>query len=299
MQLVDGAIAKRPARGRQQNPLDPYRIESGGKTRRHALEDRIVLAVDRQDLGPAGLGLGHEDRPRNHQRLFVGQQHAPPQPHRRQCRQHTGCTDDGRHHIGCVRVGGNRLQSSGTSHHLGRQARSPQRIGELARAVRIGHGGELRAMLATLREHARHITVCAQCYDAIPVAVPSHHVQGADADRAGRSQHRDTLHAPAPISATPSANTGAAANRLSIRSSTPPCPGNRLPLSLMPASRLSRLSHRSPPIEITRNEHAQRDQCRQRHIADQPTAAQQRGRRMRTEHGATGTGPGLAGTDVG
>ena len=44
-------------------------------------------------------------------------------------------------------------------------------------------------------------------------------------------------------------STGAAAVTLSMRSSTPPWPGNSVPLSFTPAKRLSRLSVRSPTIE--------------------------------------------------
>ncbi len=44
-------------------------------------------------------------------------------------------------------------------------------------------------------------------------------------------------------------NTGTAAVKLSIRSKIPPCPGIKLPLSLMPDERLNILSVKSPKIE--------------------------------------------------
>ena len=42
---------------------------------------------------------------------------------------------------------------------------------------------------------------------------------------------------------------GAEAVRLSILSNKPPCPGSKIPLSLTPATRLWRLSNKSPRIE--------------------------------------------------
>ena len=42
---------------------------------------------------------------------------------------------------------------------------------------------------------------------------------------------------------------GSAAHRASMRSSTPPCPGNRVPLSLTPATRFIQDSNRSPRME--------------------------------------------------
>ena len=52
-----------------------------------------------------------------------------------------------------------------------------------------------------------------------------------------------------PAQLSPSANSGAAAATLSMRSSTPPCPGNSVPLSLTPAVRLNMLTVRSPTTE--------------------------------------------------
>ena len=60
---------------------------------------------------------------------------------------------------------------------------------------------------------------------------------------------RRCITARVPALCRPSRNTGPAAVRLSMRSSTPPCPGNRLPLSLRPARRLNMLSTRSPITE--------------------------------------------------
>src|SRR6185503_16294446 len=81
-------------------------------------------------------------------------------------------------------------------------------------------------------------------------------IERACADRTGRTQKRDVarLHAQlVPAHEPSSAPTGSAAHTLSMRSSTPPCPGSSLPLSLTPAWRLASDSNRSPRIPQTQS----------------------------------------------
>src|SRR3984893_2160230 len=75
------------------------------------------------------------------------------------------------------------------------------------------------------------------------------HIEGAHSHGAGGAEDGDADHPTTPSSVSPSSSTGAAPVRLSMRSITPPCPGNTLPLSFTPAKRFSRLSVRSPIIE--------------------------------------------------
>src|SRR6202521_3085953 len=75
------------------------------------------------------------------------------------------------------------------------------------------------------------------------------HIERALAHGAGGAEDGDADHSTTPSSVSPSSSTGAAPVRLSMRSMTPPCPGNTLPLSFTPAKRFSRLSVRSPIIE--------------------------------------------------
>src|SRR5690606_1865004 len=89
-------------------------------------------------------------------------------------------------------------------------------------------------------------------------------VQRRGADRAGGAEHGDlALHGAAhsPSRLRPSANTGSAASRLSMRSSTPPWPGISALESLAPAWRLSRLSNRSPTMDATAATSASRASC--------------------------------------
>ena len=65
------------------------------------------------------------------------------------------------------------------------------------------------------------------------------------------AQHRIFRYIVPKTSNNRQANTGTAAVRLSIRSRMPPCPGIKLPLSLMPASRLNMLSVKSPNTEAS------------------------------------------------
>ena len=73
--------------------------------------------------------------------------------------------------------------------------------------------------------------------------MPAQHIQGAFADAARGAEHGNADHPCSPGSRRqPSISKGAAASRLSKRSSTPPWPGISVPLSLSPAKRLHRLS---------------------------------------------------------
>ena len=92
------------------------------------------------------------------------------------------------------------------------------------------------------------------------------HVERADADAAGASRVPRRAAARSSQQSQrvrrPSRNTGAAAVTLSTRSSTPPWPGSRLPLSFRPAWRLNRLSVRSPTTEASDDDDAQREKRR-------------------------------------
>src|SRR5690606_24341893 len=112
--------------------------------------------------------------------------------------------------------------------------------------------GEHRLVLQALGFEHRHAAMTGQREHAVTITVPRNHIQGADADRTRCAQHRNPFVAQPsrlPNRYQPRENTGTAAVRLSMRSITPPWPGNRLLLSLRPCSRLNRLSVRSPTTE--------------------------------------------------
>ncbi len=63
-----------------------------------ALEDGIVLAVDRQQLAPPSRTRGHEQSAGQHQRFLVREQDALAGSRRRQRRLEAGGADDRGHH---------------------------------------------------------------------------------------------------------------------------------------------------------------------------------------------------------
>src|SRR5690606_37361294 len=110
-------------------------------------------------------------------------------------------------------------------------------------------------MAQTLLAQLLAAAVGGQREDPVAVTVALEHVQRAQPDAAGRAQHRDPYHVRMRTHpntsnrSRPTTNSGAAAVTLSMRSSTPPCPGSRCPLCFRPACRLNRLSVRSPTTE--------------------------------------------------
>src|SRR5207248_1221222 len=113
----------------------------------------------------------------------------------------------------------------------------------------VGERRVVRLPGAHLLREPPGVAVRGDRHQAEPVAMPREHVEGALAHRAGRAEYGDADHRTTPSSVSPSSSTGAAPVRLSMRSMTPPCPGNTRPLSFTPAKRFSRLSVRSPMIE--------------------------------------------------
>ncbi len=81
---------------------------------------------------------------------------------------------------------------------------------------------------------------------------------------------------------------------LSMRSSTPPWPGNRLPLSLRPARRLNMLSNRSPTTETSATTTQSATHADSRYAEHQRA---RHGSRCRSQHARRETFPSLAGAD--
>jgi hypothetical protein len=107
------------------------------------LEDRIVLAVDRQQ-GRLVLAHGvHEQLAGHHQRFLVGQQDLLAGARGGQGRRQAGGADDGGHHGVGVRAGRDVAQGLLAVGNLGRQvgdhARQPRRgLGRLPTTARAG-----------------------------------------------------------------------------------------------------------------------------------------------------------------
>ena len=100
-----------------------------GKT----LEDGVVLAVDRQELGAGFARRAHHERPGHHQRFLVGEQHALAGARRGERRGEPGGADDAGHHRMAVRMRHDLLERRVARQQLAR------------RFARIGFPGSCRS----------------------------------------------------------------------------------------------------------------------------------------------------------
>jgi hypothetical protein len=80
------------ARGRQQDTSYACRALTG-----HALENCVVLAIDRNQSRTTLSHSVHEQRAGHYKRFLVGQQNALAGAGCGQARSQSGCTDNGRH----------------------------------------------------------------------------------------------------------------------------------------------------------------------------------------------------------
>jgi hypothetical protein len=103
-----------------------------------------------------------------------------------------------------------------------RQATRAKRCAELLRGLRILEDRETRAVRDALREEPAVIRACRECMHVVTVAVARDDVERACADAARAAEYGDAGHVAQPNVIRPSTNAGAAAVRLSMRSSTPP-----------------------------------------------------------------------------
>ncbi len=238
LQLSQRRLAEWPAGSRQQHTAHADCLQTACIVAGQTLENGVVLAVDGQQHRPALPDGLHEQGARHHQRLLVGQQHFLAGLHRSQRRPEPGSTNNGSHHAVDGRISGHGAQPCLPHQHFGHQTGSTQSALQFTRRLSIRHHGIARVMLHTQRLQLRQPGKTAQGEHLITPGMTGDHIQRTEADGAGRPQHRDLLHGahsePQPASQSSAANTGMAAVRLSIRSSTPPWPGNRLLLSLMP-----------------------------------------------------------------
>ena len=187
-ELIGGRGAEGPARGGEhdtayagaaQRPRSP-----GGK----ALEDGVVLAVDRQELRAAVAHGVQEQTPGHHQRLFVGEQHALARSRCGQAGLETGGTDDGGHHRVDLRERGDSLQGARTRQHLGREAGRTHAALEQIGAARIHQHGILGSEADALLEHPLDLAVRGKRSHAEAVRMPRYHVERARADRPSRPE---------------------------------------------------------------------------------------------------------------
>ena len=188
------AAAERPARGGEHDVVDAR--GPGAAVLGQALEDRRMLAVDRQQRGAALAHRLHEQRAADDQRLLVGQQQALAGARRGQAGRQPGGADDGRHHRVDLRMRGQLAQRRGAGQHLGAHARPAQALAQRARLRRR------RARPRSAGCQRRH---CARSSSTRLCAVSAKTSKRSgwraitssvlDADRAGRAEDADAQRA--------------------------------------------------------------------------------------------------------
>ena len=105
VQLGRRSLAEWATRCRQQNPAHADLAQAAGKITGHALEDGVVLAVQRQQHRSALTHRLHKECAGHDQGFFVGQQDFLASIDCRQGRAQTCRTDNRRHHHIHVRIG--------------------------------------------------------------------------------------------------------------------------------------------------------------------------------------------------
>src|SRR5690606_11826390 len=134
--------------------------------------------------------------------------------------------------------------------HLGLQAARGDAVGERARRVDVGERRVARREAQALLVERVDLALRSEREDAVAAGMTRDDVERAAADRTGGAEDRERLHgADYPSSRCSSTAAGITGTSASMRSSTPPCPGSTVPLSLTPAWRLSSDSCRSPTID--------------------------------------------------
>ena len=231
-----GQVAKRPTAARQP---DLAHAAHQSPLRQH-LKHGVVLAVDRQQGGAVVAHRRHEQGPGHHQSLFVGQQDALASTRRCQIGGKAGGPDDAGHHRIHVRRGGGFGQGRCAGDHPGITATAPQASVKLGGRIGVGENRQPRRKLAAQAQHRLDVAVGYQGIGDKALRMSADDVERLQADRAGRTEDAESswrAHPTKPASHRPAAHTGIAAARPSTRSSSPPWPGNSVPLSLTPATR--------------------------------------------------------------
>src|SRR6188768_445958 len=241
---------ERPPRGGQQYAAHAGRGHARRGSCRHALENRVVFAVDRNQCCSRLAGRGDQQRPSDDQGFLVREQDAFARGCGRDRRRQTRRTHDCGHDNLDFRVAYGIHERRATALDTCGKPACPERSAEFLRGLRVLEDRETGAMRDALREQPAVVRTRGERMHVVTVAMARDDVERACTDAARAAEYRDPAHTAQPKVIRPRTNAGAAAVRLSMRSSTPPWPGRRLPLSLRPVRRLNMLSTRSPTTEI-------------------------------------------------
>ena len=185
---------ERPARsGQDQTPNGTARIHAGSAIRQ-ALEDGIVLAVDRQQRD-AGLAAGSAEKRAGHDDGFlVGQQHRACAARRRQRGRQARRPDDGGHDRVDARGAGHLDQLVGADRQTGRDPSCAQPGLESGGRPGIRHGQHLGSVPHGQRQQLVDIAMSRERVHPITVGVAGHDIERAVTNGTGGAQNGDGLH---------------------------------------------------------------------------------------------------------
>src|SRR6056297_1069256 len=212
-----------------------------------------MLAVDGQNPRAVRPGRRHQERSRRDQRFLVGQRQRRALLQGRQPRRKPRSTNDGRHHpISRPPCRLDQRVTPGGGFH----ARAVKRGAQIRQQILLRHHRKVGPQRTRILRQTGNIAPARERHDVKGLRVSPNEVDRALPDRPGRAQNRYPLHAtPGIRPRTQRITTKSAAPSIaSNRSSTPPCPGMRLELSLTSRRRLIALSEISPicPAKPTR-----------------------------------------------
>ena len=192
-ELLLGHRPERPPRGGQNQPAYLAAL-----TAPEALVDRVVLAVDRQDLHAPGVRLTHHELPRHDQRLLVRQRYTlavlerpvgGQQPSRPRDRgQNDGSVRMARHLDMAFHPGDKTSPRHG-------EAALPEEGLQLLRGFFGAAGDNLGLELFDLLGQEGHILTGGQSYDPEHVRETRRDPEGIGADRSRRPQEGNGFHA--------------------------------------------------------------------------------------------------------
>ena len=187
-QLLDRSGAKRPSRGRKEHAPDPAPYHVARVAVRHRLENRIVLAVDRQQQRTGTAHLRHEYFPGHHKRFLVGKQDPLSCARRSQCWRQAGSTDDRGHHRIDFWQRRDPDQGLGTVKHLSAQTRIAQQCGKAGGLRSTTHHCVSRTKLTALGCENLDLAVPREGGNLEAIRMACNYVEGAGTDRTRGAQ---------------------------------------------------------------------------------------------------------------
>ena len=184
---LDRAVQERTARGGQEDLGHAGRAGLARIRLRQGLENRIVLAIDRQQGGAVLVHRIHEQLAGHDQRFLVREQNFLASTGRCQGRGQAGGADDGGHHGIGVGAGGDRTQRRFAVFDLGAQVALAQQDGQAGGGIGTADHGARRTEARALLGQLFHLGMRTERIHLVSIGVTCKHVQGGHADRTGRA----------------------------------------------------------------------------------------------------------------